>query len=457
LFAGWKQHKDQFKSFKCDDFTLYTWEMKNSDALKSETYMPPLGDVAASVMISTIASWSQVSNWYSDISNDKTDDDELEVKHAFNDLFPNGVQGLSQRAVAKTIYNYISRNIRYSSISFRQSGFTPQKPSVTINTALGDCKDLSTLFTALAKMAGIKTNLVLVSTRDYGQKIMSLPAVEFNHCIVQTQLDGKTYFLELTDNRLPFASLPSALNEAPYLVIPANSKDTIDSKLGYIEALNQTKDKLIRKTQITINNNDIDLKVNIAQTGALTSSLRDKYFSLSEKEQKEEMEKGISGKYKNAVKLSSLSFNGLDVLEDSVSYNCNYTVKDEVSELGDIKMLKIPFEDVVATMDNFSLSERKFPVEYYRYEDVDEYETTINITAPAGTKFVELPKDQMFSFRGSTYTLKYVQKDKNHLTIVRKASLKKSNVAPENYPAMKDFLNNIVKAESKFIAFKSDQ
>ena len=439
-----------------DDFTLYTWEMKNSVALKSETYMPPLGDVAASVMVSTIPSWSQIAGWYSDISSDKTED-ELEVKHVFNELFPNGVRGLSQRAVAKTIYNYISKNIRYSSVSFRQSGFTPQKPSVTINTGLGDCKDLSTLFTALAKMAGIKANLVLLSTRNYGQKIMSLPSVEFNHCIVQTQLDDKTYFLELTDNTLPFASLPSDLNEAPYLVIPANSKDTAEAKLGYIDAVNRVHDKSIRKAQITINNNDIDLKVTVTKTGNLTSPVRDKYFTISEKEQKEEMEKSISGKYKNAVKLSSLSFTGLDALEDSVSYNCNYTVKDEISELGDIKMLKIPFEDIVATMDNFSLSERKFPVEYYRYEEVDEYETTIEITAPTGTKFVELPKDQTFNFLGSTYTLKYVQKNKSHLIIVRKAALKKSNVAPENYAAMKDFLNNIVKSESKFIAFKNEQ
>lgn len=438
-----------------DDFTLYTWEMKNSDALKSETYMPPLGDVAASVMVSTISSWSKIANWYSDISNDKTED-EFEVTRVFNDLFPGGVHGLSQRSVAKTIYNYISKNIRYSSVSFRQSGFTPQKPSVTINTALGDCKDLSTLFTALAKMAGIKANLVLVSTRDYGQKKMPLPSVEFNHCIVQTQLDGKMYFLELTNNTLPFGSLPSDLNEAAYLVILANSKDTVDSKLGYIDAINRTKDKISRKTEVSINNNDINLKVNVIKTGALTSALRDKYFSLSEKEQKDEMEKSISAKYKNAVKLSSVSFKGLDALDDSVSYSCDYTVKDEISELGDLKMLKIPFEDIVATVDNFSLTERKFPVEYYRYEDVDEYETEIEIAAPAGTKFVELPKDQTFNFLGSTYTLKYVQKDKNHLTIIRKASLKKSNVAPENYAAMKDFLNNIVKAEYKFIAFKSE-
>jgi hypothetical protein len=37
--------------------------------------------------------------------------------------------------------------------------FVPQRASVTINTRLGDCKDLSSLFTSLARMAGLRANM----------------------------------------------------------------------------------------------------------------------------------------------------------------------------------------------------------------------------------------------------------------------------------------------------------
>ena len=54
----------------------------------------------------------------------------------------------------------------------------------------------------------------------------------------------------------------------------------------------------------------------------------------------------------------------------------------------------------------------KIKTEYHRYEDVDEYETTIEITAPAGTKLIEVSKDEAFGFKGSIYSLKLLMSDK---------------------------------------------
>lgn len=437
-----------------DDFKLYTWQKDDIDAFKSEPYMPSLGDVGASISISTIPSWKEVATWYSDLSAIKTDDD-FEVRSVFNELFPKGTAALPQKKIAMAIYNYIEKNIRYSSVAFRQSAYVPQKPSVTINTSLGDCKDLSALFVSLAKLANIKANLVLVSTRDYGQNAMLLPSIEFNHCIVKTWLDGKPYYLELTDNNLPFGSLPTGLFEAASLVIPASATDTASAKIEFINAVNKTKDRTSRKINITVDDNDIKIKTDITKTGALTSSLRDEFASLSNQKQIEEMENKISGSFKNPVKVTAISFKGLDEQGDSIRYNCEYTVQNEVAELGDIRMIKIPFGDAVATVDNFSLTERKFGVEYWRYEDVDEYETVVEIAAPAGMKFFEIPKDEKLSFTNGTYSLQYQLKGDNKLTVTRKASIKKSSIPANGYASMKEFLNKIVKAESRYIAFKS--
>ncbi len=49
---------------------------------------------------------------------------------------------------------------------------------------------------------------------------MMLPSVEFNHCIAKATLDNKSYYIELTDNYLPFTSLPNDLNGALALEIP---------------------------------------------------------------------------------------------------------------------------------------------------------------------------------------------------------------------------------------------
>lgn len=433
-----------------DEFTLYTWKLKDAPVMKDEALMSPSNDISLSLHLSTIKSWDNIVAWYRDLSAIKTDED-FEVKQVFTELFPKGTGSLTDLQKAKIIYNYITRNIRYSSVSFRQSAYVPQKPAVTINTRLGDCKDLSALFVALGKLAGVKADLVLVDTRDNGLREMELPSVEFNHCIVKAKLQDKEYFLELTDNDLPFASLPYNLYKAAYLVI---SPDTTGAKLQYLDAANRTRDKVKRDVSISIEETDIKLSVKAVKTGALTSSMRSDFASLSKDKQKENLEKTLSSGFKNPLKLMTLSFRGLETFGDSVFYDYSYKVSNEVAEVGAMGMIKIPFGDVIAGLDNFSADERKYPVEYWRYEDTDEYETVITVQAPAGKQFIEIPKNETCSFNGCTYSLQFVKKSNSQLQIVRKAVLVRDNVPPTEYAAMKAFFNKIVKAESKYIVFK---
>lgn len=435
-----------------DDFKFYTWESKSIQATKDESFMPLLSDVGTNLHISTIKSWNDVAQWYSDISYSRIED-EYELKEVYTELFPNANEKLSGVDKAKRIYNYIEKNFRYSSVPFRQTAYVPQKASVTINTRLGDCKDLSSLFVSLASMAGLKANLVLVETKNNGLKEMILPSVEFNHCIVLLKADGKEYYLELTDNNLPFGSLPNDVIGASSLIIPSQTEKDLVSNLQPIAGNNRTAEKIKRTVNINLNGNDLNMQVEVQKTGALTSGVRSDYNKLSKEKQKEEMEKAVSGSFKNPVKLESVSFTGLEDLIDSVKYNFKYTVKNEVIEVGAMKMFKLPFGDIIATIDNFSLDARKFPIEYWQYENVDQYETIINIKVPAGKKIVEVPKDQTFAFKKINYSIKYIKTGTDKLTIIRKATIDRKNIEASDYPAFKDFFNNIVQAESKYIAF----
>lgn len=82
------------------------------------------------------------------------------------------------------------KNIRYSSVAFRQSGWVPQRASKVIQTRLGDCKDLASLYAAIAREVGLKANLVLVSSRSNGAFSLALPNMDFNHCLVKVVADG---------------------------------------------------------------------------------------------------------------------------------------------------------------------------------------------------------------------------------------------------------------------------
>lgn len=435
-----------------ENFKMYSWELVKPEPLKSEPLMPVLADVGEVLHISTIPAWKEISTWYSDVSNNRAEED-FEIVALYKKLFPDAQKTMSQFQKAKIIYDYIESNIRYSSVSFRQSAYVPQRASATLTTRLGDCKDLSSLFVTLAHMAGINAQMVLVDTRDNGQKEILLPSVEFNHCIAKAQLDNKSYYIELTDNYLPFTSLPNNLNGAIILEIP--SKNITDkTELQILNAGNRTKDVVKRVIDIKPVESDLVINVKTIKYGNLSSGVRSSYHNLDNEKQMQDMESTVANGYKNNVKLDKVTFTDLDKLNDSVVYSYSYKVKNEVSEIGTLQTFRVSYPDIVASLDKFSAETRLYPVEYWSYEDADAYETTVNITAPAGKKFVEIPTAETLSFKDIQFTIKYTLKAPDKLMITRKFTTGRQNIPAADYPAFKSFFEKIVKVEQKFIAYK---
>ena len=438
---------------KLENFIKYKWENINATPLATEVFMPSMADVAPTLHVSTLNDWKAISNWYSDVVNNKADED-VEMIDLNNSLFTEKEKGLSQYQKAKRIYNYIQANIRYSSVSFRQSAYVPQRPASTLTTRLGDCKDLSSLFVTLAHMQGINAQVVLVNTRDNGRSETVLPGIVFNHCIVRATLDKQPFYLELTDNNLPFASLPNNLNGAAALDIPSKSANEA-AVIQFLNTPNRTKEIVRRTIDVMPGDNDIDMKVRVVKYGHLSSNIRYNYLDLDNKKRLEELEKSVAGSYKNNVKLSQVSFGDLEELNDSIYYQYSCKVKNEVAEIGSLKTFKIVYPDIVASLDNFSSDTRNFPIEYWRYEDTDAYETEVNITAPVGKKFVELPVSETFGFADMKFSIVYKLVSPGKLKILRKFyNSRQQQIAAKDYEGFKSFFEKIVKAEQKFIAFK---
>jgi predicted Zn-dependent protease len=452
FFHKFNNHSLQPVVSDVENFKKYSWELVEAKPEKDEPVMPLLIDVAPILHVSTIDSWNEIANWYSDISNTK-EEEAFEITALYNKLFPATQKKANQFQAAKKIYDYIQENIRYSSVSFRQSAYVPQRPAVTLTTRLGDCKDLSSLFVTLARMAGINAQLVLIDTRDNGQQHILLPGVEFNHCIVKTELDSKTYYLELTDNYLPFGALPNNDIGATILEIPYKTTTT-NAVLKFLQADHRQKDIVKRKIDITALGSDLQVTVKTVKYGTPSSGTRYTYRDLDNEKLIQEFEKSMSGTYKNNLKMQTASVKGLNKLEDSVEYQYTYVVKNEVAEIGTMKTFRIVYPDVVATMDKFSADTRTYPVAYWNYEDVDQYETVATITAPTGTKFVELPASENLVFKNMKFSLQYTLKNPTTLVVTRKFSGPRQNVDAADYPAFKEFFEKIIKAEQKFIAFK---
>ncbi|MBI4944900.1 MAG: tetratricopeptide repeat protein [Bacteroidetes bacterium] len=429
-----------------EDLTLYTWETKDEPSIKPERYMPAYTDVAKILFISSIPDWKFIANWYIDLSKTKAKA-EYEVKEALDEMFA-GKTNLTQLQKAKMIYQYVVENVRYSSVSFRQSGYIPQKATTTLNTKLGDCKDVSTLYASMCREVGIPASLLLVNTRDNGKNDMLLPSVDFNHCTVKINADGKDYFVELTSDKVPFSVLPSEDKKAFALVIDKNTESPIT-----INPENRPKNELIRTVDVTFEGTTMMVKKKSTRTGNYVSGLKESYLQLSKEEREKQMLESIASDYPAKMKLTSLEFMNLDSLADTMYYNYSFSVNDPFTRIGGLSICKLPWSDRIESIDFLSSETRKYPIEYWEYTSADREIETLTISIPHGKTITDMPKSQKYSCFLADYSIQYKLQG-NKIVATREFIFKDDFVPVEKYNELKDFYAKVVTADAEQIAFK---
>lgn len=436
---------------KIDEFTAYNWTSTDTKPIVSERLMPDDSDVLEMLHISSIPDWKFVADWYADLSSIKAKS-EPEVIEAVKVALKGREKG-TETQKAQAIYEYIVNNIVYSSIPFRQGAYVPQRASTTLNAKLGDCKDVSTLFVAMAKEAGLKANLVLVDTHDNGEKDIVLPSINFNHCIAKVNADGKEHYLELTWKDLPFASSTYDLKNALTLNINTDTKLNNDVQLKKLQQTSKPN-YCTRKTEITVEGNNISVTNKNLKTGYNAAGIRNSYRNLPKEDQEKRANSSISNNYKGQVKLQSIAFGNLDNLKDTVTYDYKFQVKNAVSNVGNLKILPLSWVDGEHNVDFINDDERKFDLNYYGHNYVDVEKEEIIITLEKGKTFSEIPTNKTIAFEDYFEYRTTYNANANILTATREFKLKKGVIPKEKYEKFKEVFSQIVDEDTKQLGFK---
>lgn len=437
-----------------EQMKLYEWVVDSiQPAIKSEPYMSPFTDIAPMLIISSIPDWQFISNWYKDLTSNKINiHSDYVLQETLSEIL-RGKEDATQMEKAKLFYEYILNNITYSNVSFLQSNFIPQKASRTIITRLGDCKDVSTLFVALCREVGIEANLVLFQSKENGKNTTALPSVNFNHCIARLVIDNEVYYLELTNNKLPFGTAVESALGSSILPIPYKN-ETIGDKLLVMEMPSRKPNELIRNKQISCQNNDMKVKSGNIMTGEWAAFARYVYENMGQEDRLKSMNEDVSAKWKNPVKVSDLTFSNLDNLSDSVSYQFHLEAKDALQDVANMKVFKLPWTEAVESLSMVSSEKRNSPFEFWAYVYCDTEKEEIVFTLPENKQLVEIPENTRLECAVATYELTFDYSKKGELRATRTFTKLKEVVSPEEYPEFKSFLNSVNLLDNKQYAIK---
>ena len=184
------------------DRLIYEWVYEDIEAFESEPFSSDTSSVPQRIVISGDLQWGDIAQWYWGLTQTRYEvGPELEEK--LTEVLA-GSTTLSDSL--RAVHRWVAQDIRYASISLGLGGYQPRAASEVLATGVGDCKDKTTLFLAVARHLGVEGYPVVV--RNGGRVRPDMPSIsQFNHMIAAIKPADEWLYLDLTVPVSPYGEI----------------------------------------------------------------------------------------------------------------------------------------------------------------------------------------------------------------------------------------------------------
>jgi hypothetical protein len=341
----------------------------------------------------------------------------------------------------KSIYYWVQDNIRYLAYEDGYSGYIPSTAQDVLSKKYGDCKGMANLLTEMLKLGGYDAHFTWIGTRHipYPQ---SLPAMCVNnHAICTLNFGGKTYYLDGTENYVPFGENAFRIQGKEVLIANGDKFDI--KKVPQTEAA----DNLIAtKADFVLTENGLKGKAKVILTGNQRKDFHQSYQTLPTTERKDYLNDYLEFGNDNMV-ATNIKTSDLNNRDLTVSIEGDVDLSNTVNNISGNKYVGVDF--FPKSLDRFIPDEKR--VEGYDFDDVLQFTDEITLTVPNDKKFVDKPEDlevkgDGFVFKGS-YTLVG-----NKMTLSKTLSIKNNIIAKTELPAWTRFIESIKEFNKYFLS-----
>lgn len=425
----------------------YRWVMKNVQELKEESYTYSLRNHIARMEFQ-LASQSKPLNphsyrstWQEITKNLLQSENFGEKLNASNNWMSDEVKPLfsaddTEAAKARKIFEYVRDN-------FKCNGdygiYLSQTLKNVFKSKQGSYSEINLLLTAMLRYADVDANAVLLSTAQHGYAVEYSPMINsMNYLVVQVKDRNNSYYLDGTQNRLGFNRLPLYCYNGHARVVnkeatPVNfSADSISE---------------IKRTNYFVTWKDGKWIASVSQAPGYYESLSIRDI-VSEKGENG-FQESLNKSYNSDVQVKGLKVDSLKNYNVPVSLSYSLDMN-----AGDASILYLnPTFSEGYKKNPFTAAERSYPVEMpYRQQEI--IVTTIQI--PDGYQVDEMPKQMAVKLdeEGKSFFDYRITKSGNTISFINNIRIDKTFFLPEEYYALREFFNLLVKKQSEQIVLK---
>ena len=205
-----------------DGRIIYTWTFKDVPRIFPEPRMPASYLHSQRLLVSTAASWQEISKWYDKLCEPHLKKVTPEMKAKVAEL----TKGLkTEEEKIEAIFRFVSTKIRYMGLTIETTapGYEPHDIDITFKNRYGVCRDKAALLSGMLRLAGIKSYPVLIMAGT--KKDKEVPNNYFNHAITcAITSKGKTILMDSTDESTK-EILPAYLSDKSYLPAKPEGSD----------------------------------------------------------------------------------------------------------------------------------------------------------------------------------------------------------------------------------------
>lgn len=428
------------------DYRITTITSKPFSADNPESFCPSDFPTYQKTVYSNFNDWGQICNWYYEISRHKQNQ-TIELKTVADSILRSCSTDWEK---TKSIHKFITKNINYSYVPFRQSGWVPQAAKDVLATRIGDCKDMASLGKCFMDIAGIKSWLVLVNTGIHNFTDNAFIGPNFDHCILQFELGDKEYYVDFTDKNTAPGGLPSADQGAMALVIkPGNNKITL------LPIDTPEKRIISRKIEMVLDTNGtLKQTMKTIRSGIFASQLRSIYRFKDEKQQNSDLHHVLSREYQE-VKIDSLWFEKLDTITDSMSFNYTMVAKNAADINGSTIIYSLRLPDVMGPGYYPIERDRKNPVDLSSSSaSIAKLNLNTELVVPENWVLVDKPQDITINTENMKYNLNY-KFEKGKIVINRSFISNYNRIfGSKEFTGEQDALMRVAKSDDVKLIFK---
>jgi transglutaminase-like putative cysteine protease len=191
------------------DEVEYLWERRDVPGAVYEDATPAWFDPVPVVQLSEFATWSDVVRWAAPLYQVP-----VKLSPALTTQIEKWRAELPQpEARLLAARRFVQDEVRYLGIELGPYSHTPTQPDKVFQRRFGDCKDKSMLLVTMLNALGIEAHPALVNTdARHALDTWQPSPYDFDHVIVQAQLNNQTYWLDPT---ISYQRGPLALATTP--------------------------------------------------------------------------------------------------------------------------------------------------------------------------------------------------------------------------------------------------